>query len=134
MRVLWGKVIDLADTTFRAYLKKRGGVSLRLRSYLFVHSTVGFKLSAYLKDIRGWITLPGRKEEEIDSVAISENVVCEVSHEIMAHDLWLSTVIRSRDVKRCIADFRMMYHLSFTGHPVEEPQFIHRKVLVVPRW
>jgi hypothetical protein len=127
-------VIDIADTTFRAYKKKRGGISLHLRSYLLVHTNVGFKLSAYLKDIRAWIRLPGGKEEEIDSVAISEHLVYKFSNDIMAHDLWLSTLIHGCDVKRCTADLRVMYHISFTGHPAEEPQFIQRKVLVIPRF
>ena len=39
--------------------------------------------------------LPATTEEEIESVAISEHVVCKVSRDIMVHDLWLSTVIHS---------------------------------------
>ena len=127
-------MIDLADTTFRAYKKKHGGISLHLRSYLLIHTNLGFKLSAYLRDIRAWITLPGGKEEEINSVAFSEHIVCKFSHDIMAHDLCLSTVINGCDVKRCTADLRVMYHISFTGHPAEEPEFVQRKVLVIPRF
>ncbi len=55
-------MIELSDTTFRAYKKKDGDMALHLRGYFLVHTNVGFRLGAYLEDIRCWITLPGRAE------------------------------------------------------------------------
>jgi len=127
-------MIELADTTFRAYKKKDGGISLHLRGYLLVHTNAGFRLSAYLKNIKCWIRLPGRKEQELDSVAISDDTVCKYDQHTMLHDLWVSTVIRGLAIKPCVAYFRMMYHISLTGHPTEEPEFIQRNVPVIPRF
>ena len=128
------QMIELADTTIRAYKKKNGFISLHLRSFLLVHTNVGFRLAAYLKDIRCWIALPGRNEQAFDWVSVSEAPACKVDQGIMAHDLWLWTIIRTRSLRRCIADFRMMYHISFTGHETEEPETVKRKVMVVPHF
>lgn len=128
------QMIELADTTVRAYKKKNGFISLHLRSFLLVHTKAGFRLDAYLKDIRCWIALPGRKEEAFDSVPFSEAPTCKVDQGIMAHDLWLSTIIPTRTVHRCIAEFRMMYHISFTGHETEEPETMKRKIMVIPHF
>jgi len=127
-------MIDLADTTFRAYKMRRGSISLHLRSYLIVHTDASFSLTAYLKDIKCWLTLPGRSEQELDSVSVSEAVVCKFDGHTMLYDMRASTVVRGVPVKPCVADFRMMYHLSFTGHPTEKPEFLQRKVPVIPRF
>jgi len=127
-------MIELADTTFRAYRKKSGAIALHLRGYLLVHTDAGFRLSAYLRDIRCWITLPGKKEHECDSVSFSEWTVCKYDGQCMLHDLWVSTIIPDDDLRNCVADMKLMYHINFTGHPVEEPAFIERKVPVVARF
>lgn len=132
--VIKHQMIELADTTVRAYKKKNGFISLHLRSFLLVHTNAGFRLDAYLKDIRCWIGLPGRKEQAFDLVSFSEAPACKVDQGIMAHDLRLSTIIPTRSVHRCIADFRTMYHISFTGHETEEPQTMKRKVMVIPHF
>jgi hypothetical protein len=127
-------MIELADTTFRAYRKKSGAVALHLRGYLLIYTNAGFRLSAYLRDIRSWITLPGKKAYECDSVSFSERTVCKYDGHCMLHDFWISTIICDNDLKSCIADLKLMYHISFTGHSVEEPQFIERKVPVITRF
>lgn len=125
-------MIELADTTVRAYRKKSGFISLHLRSYLLIHTDIGFRLSAYLKDIRCWITLPGRKEHAFDWVSVSEATECEPDRGIMAHSFHTYTVVPVRTLPRCIAELRLMYHISFTGHDTEEPESLKRKVLVIP--
>jgi hypothetical protein len=127
-------MIELADTTIRAYRKKSGFISLHLSTFLLVHTNVGFRLGAYLRDIRCWITLPGRKEYAFDWVSFSEAPVCRLDRGIMAHNLSVGTILPTRKMRRCIAGFRMMYHISFTGHEAEEPETIKRKVMVVPRF
>ncbi len=99
-----------------------------------VNTDAGYRLGAYLRDIKCWITLPGRAEQELDSVAYSEQTACEYDQHTMLHGLWIATVIREFAIKPCVANFRMMYHLSFTGSPMEEPEFIERKVPVIPRF
>lgn len=127
-------MIELADTTFRAYRKKTGAIALHLRGYLVVHTNVGFRLSVYLRDIRCWITLPGKKEHECDSVAFSEWTACKYDGRCMLHGLWVSTIVRDEEVRNCVADMKLMYDISFTGHPSEQPAFIERKVPVITQF
>ena len=127
-------MIELADTTFRAYRKKSGAIALHLRGYLLVHSDAGFRLSAYLRDIRCWITLPGRKEHECDSVAFNDCVACEYDGRCMLHSFWVSTIIPDRHLKTCVADMKLMYHLSSTGNSCEEPALIKRQVPIITRF
>jgi len=127
-------VFELTDTTFYAYRKKRGGVALHLRGRLFIYTDVSFRLSAYLKMLRCWIILPGRREEECDSVAYSEHPVCKFDGRSMLHDFWITALLDYAVAKDCVADLRLMYHLSFTGHSSEEPAFMHRRVPVIRRF
>jgi hypothetical protein len=79
------KVIELADTTFRAYKKKNGAIALHLRSHLIVYAGADFRaeirnarpsldepmkrfgLSAFLKGPpRCLLQLPGKKERECE--------------------------------------------------------------------
>ena len=125
-------MFEVVDGTFRAYKKKNGNISLHLRTYLLVYTNLGFRLNAYLKDLKGWLKLPDKNEIEIDKISYSQAVVCKYSNDIMAHDFWLSTVLNENIIKPCIADLRLMFHLSFTGHPYEEPEYLTKKVFVAP--
>jgi hypothetical protein len=82
------KVIELADTTFRAYKKKNGAIALHLRTHLIVYADATFRaklretwsnydpinldkptkplgLSAFMKESpRCWLQLFGKKERE----------------------------------------------------------------------
>ena len=125
-------MIELADTTFRAYKKRSGFISLHLRSFLLVHTGVGFRLSAYLKEVRCWITLPGSKEQAFDSVSIGDAPECNLDRGIMAHSLRISGLIPPRTLRPCVADFRMRYKITFRGHETDKSKTIKRKVLVIP--
>jgi hypothetical protein len=127
-------MFDLADTTFFAYRKKRGGVVLHLRSRLLIHTDVSFRLSAYLKNLRCWITLPGNPEFECDSVAYSEHPVCKFDGRSMLHDFWITARLQHIPAKDCVADLRLLYHLSFTGHESEEPAFLYRRIPIIRRY
>jgi hypothetical protein len=124
-------MLELADTTFRAYRKKRGGAALHLRGRLLIHTDASFRLSAYLKTLRCWITLPGHSEIECDSVAYSEHPLCKFDGRSMLHDFWATALLQYIPVKDCVADLRLMYHFSFSGHPSEEPLFLERRVPVI---
>jgi hypothetical protein len=50
--------LRLADTSVRLYRKRDGSVSVRLRSYLMIHSKGGgFRLSTYLNKLECSLTL-----------------------------------------------------------------------------
>jgi hypothetical protein len=128
-------MFELVDGTFRAYKKKDGRIALHSRTYLLIHTNVGFRLSAYLPGgVRAWLKIPERKEVEIEEISFSDAVVRCNSENIMVHDFWMSTYLDERKLSPCVADLRVMFHLSFTGHPSEEPEFFERKVFVVPRF
>jgi hypothetical protein len=86
-------LIELADTTFRAYRKKNGAIALHLRSYLIVHTDAAFRAKreearakrrvgtlSTLRELslfvdvspRCWIRLPGKTQHECDLVYYSE--------------------------------------------------------------
>jgi hypothetical protein len=128
------QIFELADTTFFAYRKKRGGVVLHLRSRLLIHTDASFRLSAYLKMLRCWIRLLGYLEYECDSVAYGEYPACKFDGRSMLHDFWITARLPHSLPNDCVADLRLFYHLSFTGHSSEEPELLHRRVPVIRRF
>jgi hypothetical protein len=50
-------MLSLADTSIRMYRKKNGLVSLRLKSYLLIHTGASFSLTAYLRKLSCQLTL-----------------------------------------------------------------------------
>ena len=130
----WADMLDLADTTFRAYRKKSGLITLHLRTFLLIRAEVGFSLAAYLRKLCFSIHLPGFKESIECTHDLWYAATFRTSEPLMAHDLWVSAVVGRREVPQCIATLRMDYHLSFTGHFAEESATWIRKVVVVPRY
>ena len=124
----------IVDGKFRAFKKKNNKISLNLRTYLLVYTNTGFRLSAYLKNARAWLTLPEETEIEIEELSFSDNVIRNHPGYMMVHDFWLRTVFDKQELKSCVADLKLMFHLSFNGHPIEEPEYIKRKVFIVPRF
>jgi len=112
-------MLRLADTSIRLYRKKDGRASVRLRSYLMVQTNAGFKLSAYLKSIRCHLTLPSGEVIELTDVSYSDS--CRYRLETMVHDFWASGVADMKTIENGVGTLRLDYHISFTGHPSEEP-------------
>jgi hypothetical protein len=54
--------------------------------------------------------------------------------EMMIHELWLETRVKNDLKLPCSADLTMMFHLSFSGHPDEEPEYITKKCFIVSRF
>ncbi|MFZ0912778.1 MAG: hypothetical protein WBQ76_04440 [Candidatus Korobacteraceae bacterium] len=112
-------MLKLADTSIRMYRRKDGRVSLRLKSYLLVHSNVSFRLCAYLRSISCHLTFASGKEIEFDEVAYSEATEAEYKLDTMVHGFRASAVTDIDTIRNTIATFRMDYSFSFTGHEDE---------------
>ncbi len=122
-------MLRLADTSIRLYRKKDGKASVRLRSYLMVQTNVGFRLSAYLKTIRCHLTLPSGEVIELTDISYSDS--CRYCLETMVHDFWASGVADLKTIENGVGTLRLDYHISFTGHESEEPNFIETVVPLV---
>jgi hypothetical protein len=133
-------MLRLADTSVRMYRRKDGRVSLRLKSYLMVDTNVGFRLSAYLRSISCHLRFASGEEVEFDRVAFTENTEAEYKLNTMVHGFWASAVVDMTSIRNTVAKLRMDYHISFTGHESEVPQFIEtivplvRRATVYGRW
>jgi len=125
-------MIELTDSTIRAYRRKRGGSSLRLRSYLVVRTTEHFDLDNYLREIRCWISLPSEEERECEMVKLSKWVAAEYNGQHLLHSFCASMVVPNEIHIRCVAILRLMYHISFTGHPAEAPVYQEYIAPIVP--
>lgn len=133
-------MLRLADTSIRMYRRKDGRVSLRLRSYLMVKSNIGFRLSAYLREISCRLTLASGKVIEFEQISYTEDTQAEFVLDTMVHWFWASAVTDMEVIRNSVGIFRMDYLVSFTGHPTEEPDFFEaivpliRKPTVYERW
>ena len=122
----------LADTSIRQYRKKNGATSLRLRSYLMVESpNIGFSLRAYLKNIACTLTLPSG--EKIALRPVKYSIECAYEMDTMVHDFWASAVTNIKTIEHVVGTLRLDYHISFTGHPYEEPTFLETVVPLIDR-
>lgn len=126
-------MLRLADTSIRMYRRKDGRVSLRLKSYLLVETNAGFRLSAYLRDISCRLRLASGQEIEFDEVAYTEDTEAEYKLNTMVHGFWASAVTDMNTIRNTVATFRMDYHLSFTGHEYETPEYFEAVVPLVRR-
>lgn len=120
-------MLRLADSSVKIYRKRDGRLSLRLRSYLMVATNTGFRLSAYLRSISGRLEFPGGEAVELDDISFTDD--CRYELETMIHGFCASAVTSLPVLKYKAARLVFDYHISFTGHPCEEPASIS---LIVP--
>ena len=125
-------MIKLSDTSIRLYRKKDGRVSVKLRSYLLVNTNLGFSLSAYLKNISLYLKLASGEQLQFNEVSFTCDVEC-YEMETMVHGFWASGIIEMERIKDTVGELTLNYHLSFTGHPTEEPESISYIVPVIKR-
>jgi hypothetical protein len=121
----------LADTSVRQYRRRDGRVAFRLRSYLMIETNAEFRLSAYLKDISGELTLSTGERIPIEEVAFSDTCIYKMG--VMMHDFWAAGTSEMKVIRDDIGKLRIDYHLSFTGHPYEEPDYIEMLVPLIGR-
>jgi hypothetical protein len=96
-----------------------------------VGTNIGFRLSAYLKDISCVLTLPGGKTVEFDEVSITDNLECKYQQNTMVYGFWASGITDMKKLENGVGKLRLNYWLSITGHPSEEPSFVDFVVPIV---
>lgn len=127
-------MLDLADTSIKAFKKRSGNISLHLRSYLLIKTNVSFSLSYYMKDIHCSLTLPDGSLINFDKASFSHRTIFKYNGEIMVHDFWASTITDKKMINPCLGKLRIDYRISFTGHPAEEWDGYERLVPVIKRY
>lgn len=121
--------LDLSNIVIKAYKKKNKKIALHLKGHLLVFTNTTFSFTGYLKEMQGWVTLPGQSEIETKSMSIS--VDCVYSENIMVHHLSVEFELPYQKLNTSIANLKLMFHISFTGHPYEEPTYIEKKAVIV---
>ncbi len=124
--------LELSNVVLRAYKKKNKDISLNLRNHLLVYTNEPFSFTGYMKKMQGWVALPGQKEIKAKSMSIS--VSCSLSENVMIHNLYVKFELPNQKLKTSMANLKLMFHISFTGHPYEEPTYIEKKAVIVPIW
>ena len=124
-------MLRLADTSIRLYRKKDGTASVRLRSFLMIHTDIGFSLAAYLNKIECSVAIADGPAVHFDEVAYSEHCTYKMNH--MVHDFWASGstpygAMRDTTVGLLRIEYRLF---SFEGQG--EPSVIEQVVPVVAR-
>lgn len=113
-------MLSLADTSIRMYRKKSGLVSLRLRSYLLVHSNLGFSLNAYLWSLACQLTLSSGQIVPMET-SYTIHTQAEYVLDTMVHLFWAWGEIEMESMRNSVGKLRLDYHISLTGHPSEKP-------------
>ncbi len=123
-------MLSLSDTTIRMYRKKNGLVSLRLKSYLLVHTNEGFSLLAYLKNLSCQLTLATGQVVPMCR-SYSAHTQAEYLFDTMVHYFWAWGEVEMESMQNSVGKLRVDYHFSFTGHPYEEPDFFEIAVPLI---
>jgi hypothetical protein len=108
-------------------------VSLGLKSYLLIESTVEFRLSEYLRSISCHLRLGSGKEIEFEEVAYTEDTEADYKLNTIVHGFWSSAVTDMDTIQNTVATFRMDYRISFTGHEIEMAESFETVVPLVRR-
>ena len=112
-------MLRLADTSVRLYRKKDGTVSVRWRSFIMIHTKIGFRLSAYLNKLECSVAIADGPTVNFDEVAYSED--CAYKLDYMVHDIWASGstplgVMRDTTVGVLRVEYRL-FSLDGQGDP-----------------
>lgn len=123
-------MITLANSIIKMYRKKDGRASLRLRSYLLVHTNVTYSLYAYLRSLDLSLRMPTGESVQMDH---SYTLCTETAFALdtMVHEFTGSGVVDMQPMVNTVAILRIDYHLSFTGHPTEKPEFYETKAPLI---
>lgn len=124
-------MLQLADTSIRMYRKKNGQVSLRLHSYMMIHTKdQKFLLSAYLNQFDCSLTLESGEQGLLDDYGYTYN--CLYKMEYMVHELWASGSTSMEKMTDTVGRLKIEYRLF--SHPGQgSPEVIERVVPVLVR-
>lgn len=106
-------------------------MSFRLRSYLMIETSGGFRLSSYLRDISGHVEIPSGQVIEFKEISLSYDSRYKCG--VMLHDFWAWGIGRLDVIHDSIGKLRLDYHISFTGHHYEAPDYIELPVPLLAR-
>ena len=123
-------MLSLADSSIRMYRKKNGLISLRLSSYLLVHSNAGFRLDAYLRKLSCQLTLSSGQVVTMEH-AFTVDTQAEYAFDTMVHKFYAQGEVKMESMRNSVGKLRVDYHISFTGHTCEEPDFFEMTVPLV---
>jgi hypothetical protein len=84
-----------------------------------IKTTVGFRLSAYLKDISCQLTLNTGEIIPLPNVSYCDWVFGKYDGQTMVHEFWANGVADLATIKDGVGTLRVRYRLSFTDHPCE---------------
>jgi hypothetical protein len=107
--------LRLADTSVRLYPKRDGSVSVRLRSYLMIHSKGGgFRLSTYLNKLECSLTLATGEVVSLEDYSYTYDCLYKMDH--MIHEFWASGTTKMETIKNSAGLLRIEYRLfSYEG-------------------
>lgn len=123
-------MLQLSDTTVRVYRKKNGDYSFRLSGHLLVLTNASFSLDAYLRDIRCILSFASGESVSMEC-SYTVDTMAQYVMNAMVHRFWASGSSRMENLYNTIGKLRLDYHISFTGHEAEEPDFIEYLVPVI---
>ena len=123
-------MLSLSDTSIRMYRKKSGLVSFRLKSYLLVHTNVGFSLDAYLRNLTCQLSLPSGLVVPMETT-YTVHAQAGYALDTMTHLFWAWGEIEMKSMRNSVGKLRVDYHISFTGHPYEEPDHFEMIVPII---
>ena len=126
--------LDLADSSVRAYRKRDGRISLHLRSYLMVRTTVAFRLRHYMKSIDCQLMFEDGSTIPFDTISYSTCTICRFAFQTMAYHFYASVVTQRTEIRERLARLTVRYHFSFTGHELERPSSFDKIVPIVKRF
>ena len=124
-------MLRLADTSVRLYRKRDWSVSVRLHSYLMLHSKgTGFRLSAYLNRFDCSLTLESGEVVEMDNYSYTDACLHRMDH--MIHEFWASGRTEMESIQNGAARLQITYRLfSFDGQG--DPDVLEMVVPVLAR-
>lgn len=96
-----------------------------------IETSVGFRLSTYLRDISGHLEIPPAQMIEFEEISFSYDSRYEYG--VMLHDFWAWGIGKLDAVRDGIGKLRLDYRISFTGHPYEAPDYIELPVPLLAR-
>jgi hypothetical protein len=122
-------MFSLSDPTIAVYRRKDSTTSLRIRGFLMVETNMSFGLDAYLRTIGCTLAVQGKAPIEFHTVSFSKDCHFEIG--TMVHRFWAAGRTEMDIVDHHVGVLRVDYHLSFTGHPDEQPDYFEVKAPIV---